>query len=57
MAHLEERNGLRSCRGKRFIIIYRHEKNRIEITTLGPRRIISEEDFRLISREQRGTNG
>ena len=48
----DERHGLRSYRVKRYRIIYRIEaQNRhIEIIAIGPRRIIYEETFRILSK-------
>ncbi|MBW1699332.1 MAG: type II toxin-antitoxin system RelE/ParE family toxin [Deltaproteobacteria bacterium] len=48
----EELKGLRSYRVGRFRIIYRiSPKNTVEIVTIGPRRIIYEETFRIIKRK------
>ena len=51
----EELKGLRSFRVKRYRIIYRpdSEKRCIEIVAIGPRRIIYEETFRLLSHEKK----
>ena len=47
----EELEGLRSYRVKRYRIIYRISSERLlEIITIGPRRNIYEETFRIISR-------
>jgi mRNA interferase RelE/StbE len=50
----DELRGLRSFRVKRYRIVYRieAEKRHIEIIAVGPRRIIYEETFRLLSREK-----
>jgi len=50
----DELQGLRSYRVKRYRIIYRisFDKREIEIVTIGPRRIIYEETFRLLSKNQ-----
>ena len=50
----DELQGLRSYRVKRYRIIYRVRpgKQHIEIITIGPRRIIYEETFRALSRNQ-----
>ena len=50
----DELQGLRSYRIKRYRIIYRVRppKQHIEIITIGPRRIIYEETFRTLSRNQ-----
>jgi mRNA interferase RelE/StbE len=50
----DELHGLRSYRVKRFRIIYRieAEKRHIEIIAVGPRRIIYEETFRILSRNR-----
>ena len=47
----DELEGLRSFRAKRYRIIYRIVSSRreIEIIAVGPRRIIYEETFRIIS--------
>ena len=49
----DELQGLRSHRVKRYRIVYRidREKRRIEIVAIGPRRIIYEETFRILTRE------
>ena len=48
----DELAGLFSYRVKRFRIIYRIEPGKqIEIVTIGPRKYIYEETFRIISRE------
>ena len=49
----DELKGLRSYRVKRYRIVYRldREKQTIEIVAIGPRRIIYEETFRLLSRK------
>ena len=49
----DDLEGIRSLRVKRYRIIYRvvHELKQIEIITAGPRKIIYEETFRIISRE------
>jgi mRNA interferase RelE/StbE len=47
-----ELSGLRSCRIKRFRIIYRiSSKTQISIVAIGPRKSIYEETFRIISRQ------
>jgi len=50
----DELRGLRSYRVKRYRIIYRlrAKKKHIEIVTIGPRRIVYEETFRLLARNQ-----
>ena len=49
-----ELTGLRSFRVSKFRIIYRISKSKhIEIVAIGPRNIIYEETFRIISREKR----
>jgi mRNA interferase RelE/StbE len=50
----EELEGLRSYRVKRYRIIYRilKKERHIEIVTVGPRKTIYEETFRLIRKEQ-----
>jgi len=50
----DELKGLRSYRVKRYRIVYRIEpENRhIEIVAIGPRPVIYEETFRLLSREK-----
>lgn len=50
----DELGGLRSYRAKRFRIIYRVSLKirQIEIVTIGPRKTIYEETFRLIRKEQ-----
>jgi len=46
--------GLRSFKVKRYRIIYRiSSKKELEIITIGPRRNIYEETFRIISRKER----
>jgi len=49
----EKLHGLRSYKIKRYRIIYRinPEKQHIEIVAIGPRRIIYEETFRILSHE------
>jgi mRNA interferase RelE/StbE len=49
----EKLQGLRSYKIKRYRIIYRinPEKQHIEIVAIGPRRIIYEETFRILSNE------
>jgi mRNA interferase RelE/StbE len=49
----DELEGLRSYRVKRFRIIYRVGSSYIEIIAIGPRRLIYEETFRIISREEK----
>ena len=50
----EELAGLRSFRIKRFRIIYKvSSKREISIVTLGPRRYIYEETFRIIRKSQK----
>jgi len=49
----DELEGLRSYRIKRFRIIYRVGNSYIEISTIGPRRVIYEETFRIIGREKK----
>ncbi|MDZ7640418.1 MAG: type II toxin-antitoxin system RelE/ParE family toxin [Desulfurivibrio sp.] len=50
----EELAGLRSLRVKKMRIIYRlSAKGDITVVTLGPRKTIYEETFRLINRESR----
>jgi mRNA interferase RelE/StbE len=50
----EELKGLRSLRVGSIRIIYATtEQNIIEIVTIGPRRIIYEETYKLISQEER----
>ena len=50
----DELTGLRSFRVSKFRIIYRISKRKhIEIVAIGPRNIIYEETFRIISREKR----
>lgn len=46
-----ELEGLRSYRVKRFRIIYRVLGQYIEIIAIGPRRVIYEETFRILSKE------
>ena len=50
----EKLQNLRSYKIKRYRIIYRihPEKQHIEIVAIGPRRIIYEETFRILSDEQ-----
>jgi mRNA interferase RelE/StbE len=49
----EELQGLRSYRVKRYRIIYRfnREQRCVKIVAVGPRRIIYEETFRLVTQE------
>ena len=48
----EELKGLRSYRVRRFRLIYRiHSETIIELITVGPRKNIYEETFRLITRK------
>ena len=51
----DELQGLRSCRVKRYRIIYRidREKRCLEIIAIGPRRIIYEETFRILNQENK----
>ncbi|OGQ93993.1 MAG: hypothetical protein A2521_04430 [Deltaproteobacteria bacterium RIFOXYD12_FULL_57_12] len=50
----DELSGLVSDRIKRFRIIYRRGPGqRIEIITIGPRRYIYEETFKIMSREKK----
>ncbi len=44
----DELEGLRSYRVKRFRIIYRVSGDGVEIVTIGPRRVIYEETFKLL---------
>ena len=49
----EELEGLRSFRVNKFRIVYRISERRvIEIITIGPRKKIYEETFRIIKREK-----
>ena len=49
----DELSGLRSFRIKRFRIIYEiSSKEQISIVTVGPRKYIYEETFRIISQQQ-----
>lgn len=49
----QELAGLRSFRIKRFRIIYRlSSRKRIDIIAIGPRKVIYEETFKLIKKEQ-----
>jgi mRNA interferase RelE/StbE len=50
----DELKGLRSCRVKRYRIIYRIQPKmrHIEIVVIGPRKIIYEETFRILARDQ-----
>lgn len=50
----EELTGLRSYRVKRYRIIYRvcPSKQQIDIITIGPRKIIYEETFKILSENQ-----
>jgi mRNA interferase RelE/StbE len=50
----DELQGLRSFRVKRFRIIYQVNKQKqIELVAIGSRKIIYEETFRIISKEER----
>ncbi len=51
----DELKGLRSYRVKRYRIIYRirPKRRQIEIVAIGPRRIIYEETFRILSKNQK----
>jgi mRNA interferase RelE/StbE len=50
----EELAGLRSLRVKNMRIVYRLSAKRIiEVVTIGPRKIIYEETFRIISKNSR----
>ena len=50
----DELKGLRTFRVRRFRLIYRiYSKTIIEIITIGPRKNIYEETFRLISKESK----
>lgn len=50
----DELKGLRSYKVKRYRIIYRVrlENRQVEIITIGPRRIIYEETFRILSKDR-----
>ncbi len=50
----DELDGLRSLRVARFRVIYRiGDRGRIEVVSVGPRKIIYEETLRLLRRRQR----
>lgn len=50
----DELQGLRSYQVKRYRVIYRirSERQHIEIVAIGPRKIIYEETFRILTRNQ-----
>lgn len=48
----DELEGLRSFRVSSFRIIYKVSKKQIDIVTIGPRKKIYEETFRLISKRK-----
>ena len=50
----DELAGLRSFRVSKLRIIYRIQKNAIEIVAIGPRERIYEETFLILKRETRG---
>ena len=51
----EDLQGLRSYRVKKYRIIYRvaHKEKELEIISIGPRRNIYEETFKIISKEEK----
>lgn len=54
----DELTGLRSYRVSRFRIIYRtSSRNTIDIIAIGPRRLVYEETYRLIKKNQKNPIG